>query len=110
MTSRFDYVKYDVRAQKDQALLKVVFQDIESIIDATLEPGKHKNAALHALEEAYMWCGKDLRDQQIRRNGMAPLQEDRDPAAVLCNCESGPGMGFTHRPECAVTIAHESKR
>ncbi len=29
------------------------------------------------LEQAYMWVGKAIRDDQINRNGSAPLQEER---------------------------------
>lgn len=75
--SRFDYVKYDDKAIKDQQLLKVAFEDVESMIDATAMPGDQKQKALKALEESYMWCGKGVRDEQIMRNGSAPLQEER---------------------------------
>lgn len=109
MNSRFDYVKYDDRAQKDQALLKAVFQDAEGMIDATLVPGAQKNRALAALEEAYMWCGKDLRDQQIQRNGSAPLQEERTndslpkakPDLYRCNCTFSLDKHGTHSLDCA---------
>lgn len=33
--------------------------------------------ALRTLEESYMWCGKAIRDEQIARNGSAPLEEGR---------------------------------
>lgn len=107
--SRFDYVKYDEKAAKAQAVLKNVFQDAESMIDAFLVPGKHKNDALKALEEAYMWCGKDLRDQQILRNGSAPLQEERkndldlgDRGALYrCNCTFNVNKHGTHSLDCA---------
>ncbi len=33
--------------------------------------------AIQRLEQAYMWCGKALRDEQIKRNGSAPLEEGR---------------------------------
>ncbi len=80
---RFDYVRYDEKAVKDQAILKCIFDDIEGMIDASLMGGRAKTNAMNALEEAYMWCGKGIRDQQIMRNGSAPLQEDRDPDACV---------------------------
>lgn len=33
--------------------------------------------SLQRLEQAYMWCGKAIRDEQIERNGSAPLLEER---------------------------------
>lgn len=105
--SRFDYVKYDEKATKDQAILKCSFQDVESMIDAILVPGKQKQDALKALEEAYMWCGKDLRDQQIIRNGSAPLQESRNtdslkrPDFYRCNCTFNIDKHGTHSLDCA---------
>lgn len=33
--------------------------------------------AVDLVEEFYMWVGKAIRDDQIKRNGSAPLQEGR---------------------------------
>jgi hypothetical protein len=103
--SRFDYVRYDDDAQAKQAKLKAAAQKVEAAMVAldeaqiefqtqiteSLDDGsrpyelafeKTREACLtedcfDKLEEAYMWCGKGLRDQQIERNGSAPLQEER---------------------------------
>lgn len=74
--SRFDYVQYDAKACQQQADLKAKFQEAEALIDG-LDPGRAKSTAYTKLEEAYMWAGKAIRDEQIARNGTAPLQEER---------------------------------
>lgn len=74
--SRFDYVKYDDKAVKDQGAIKKAFHDLESQL-TYLNDGRAKSLVLTKLEEAYMWVGKQIRDDQIKRNGAAELQEDR---------------------------------
>lgn len=76
--SRFDYVKYDDKAFVDQAMLKGMFEGLEAEIDSTLPDGRAKSLAMTKLEEAYMWCGKAIRDYQIARHGAAELQEGRN--------------------------------
>lgn len=75
--SRFDYVQYDELAATVQANLKEQFQSIENTL-CTLADGRAKALALTKLEEAYMWAGKAIRDEQIARNGAAALQEHRN--------------------------------
>lgn len=77
--SRFDYVKYDEEALALQEICKKMFTDIAEVIGA-LPAGRAQALALTKLEESYMWIGKALRDGQIKRNGSAPLQEDRGSA------------------------------
>lgn len=76
--SRFDYVKYDEQASKTQASFKGPFEVIAHAVES-LKPGRAQALVLTKLEEAYMWIGKAVRDDQIARNGSAPLQEDRGP-------------------------------
>lgn len=83
--SRFDYVKYDARAMDDQATAKNRVTDLETFIEGigyaqgtlSKECARAKALAITKLEECYMWIGKAVRDDQIARNGSAPLQEDR---------------------------------
>lgn len=75
--SRFDYVKYDHQAITDQAALKDAFETVEYIAER-LTNGRAKALVMTKLEEAYMWCGKAIRDEQIARNGSAELQEGRN--------------------------------
>lgn len=75
--SRFDYVKYDQTATASQAEFKQKFQELEAMI-LRLPAGRPTELAVAHLEETYMWVGKALRDDQIKRNGSAPLQEARN--------------------------------
>lgn len=75
--NRFDYVAYDQQAMDQQALFKKAFMELEALTESTLQPGRYKALLLTALEESYMWVGKSIRDDQITRNGTAPLQEAR---------------------------------
>lgn len=74
--SRFDYVAYDQVASSAQGFAKTVCTDLEEVI-MTLPDGRAKSLALTHLEECYTWIGKAIRDDQIARNGTAPLQEGR---------------------------------
>lgn len=75
--SRFNYVKYDEKAVKDQAAAKDHCELLECEIDS-LPTGRAKSMALTKLEECYMWIGKAIRDHQIERNGSAEPQEERN--------------------------------
>ena len=72
--SRFDYVRYDDKAKDDQALFKGEFEELESFINDRLKSPRAKALAMTKMEEAYMWIGKAIRDDQIARNGSAELQ------------------------------------
>ena len=73
--SRFDYVKYDEEATKKQAAFKAAFEALEEQTNL-LENGRAKALVLTKLEEAYMWIGKAVRDEQVVKRG-AELQESR---------------------------------
>ncbi len=75
-TGTFDYVAYDELAQKQQAQFKETFIALERDMGG-LKPGRAASLVRTKLEEAYMWVGKAIRDEQIARNGSAPLQEGR---------------------------------
>jgi hypothetical protein len=77
MPGRFDYVKYDEKAAEAQALLKSAFLLVEKDIDTLLSPGRAQALALTALEEAYMWVGKAIRDDQIARGSDSADQPRR---------------------------------
>lgn len=88
--SRFDYVAYDEHSAADQRESKELVSRLETFIDslgtddatpvARKTCGRAKALALTKLEECYMWIGKAIRDDQIERNGSAPLQETRNNA------------------------------
>jgi hypothetical protein len=75
--NRFDYVKYDHDAQRDQAEFKEAFIDLERDIETIIKSPRAKALALTKLEECYMWVGKGIRDDQIERTGKIELEEDR---------------------------------
>lgn len=76
--SRFDYVKYDAQAELKQTELKSAIAHVEGMVECHLpDASRAKSLILTKLEEAYMWMGKAVRDDQIKRNGSAPLQEQR---------------------------------
>lgn len=65
---RFNYVKYDEQAMKQQEELKAAFETVEAFCNG-LEDGRCKSLVMTKLEEAYMWTGKAIRDSQIKRGG-----------------------------------------
>lgn len=83
--SRFDYVQYDKGAIEDQESAKALVSKVETLINGigyaqgklSSDCARAKSLALTKLEEVYMWIGKAIRDDQIARNGSAPLQEER---------------------------------
>lgn len=77
MANRFDYVKYDDYATRIQGDFKNAFIGIEGLVASALGSERWREACLMKLEEAYMCVGKAIRDDQIARNGSAPLQEER---------------------------------
>lgn len=74
--SRFDYVKYDQKAVDLQNCCKSHMIVLELFLN-NLPESRAKSLAVTKLEEAYMWIGKAIRDEQIARNGSAELQEER---------------------------------
>ena len=76
MAGRFDYIAYDDEAKKSQAQFKEIFIEVDKYINC-LEDGRAKSLAVTKLEEAYMWVGKAIRDEQVVRNKETKLQEER---------------------------------
>lgn len=82
MSNRFSYVKYDYAAIATQNEFKAEFEKLEDMLShfkasARLPPGRAIALALTSLEEAYMWVGKAIRDDQITRNGVVDEQPER---------------------------------
>ncbi len=74
---RFDYVKYDETAMKKQMDLKELFEKIDWLVETSLSNGRAKALVFTKLDEAYMWTGKAIRDEQVAERG-AELQEGRN--------------------------------
>lgn len=68
MTQRFSYVQYDEQSKVKQEEFKKMFEMIEVFAVAHLSEGRSQSLLFTALEEAYMWTGKAIRDEQIARN------------------------------------------
>lgn len=66
MSGRFDYVKYDDTATIAQAEFKGQFLKLEAMVSG-LKDGRAKSLVLTKIEEAYMWVGKAIRDDQVAR-------------------------------------------
>lgn len=75
--SRFDYIRYDIDAQNVQNQLKEKFEDLEALVQSSLENGREKSLVMTKLEEAYMWVGKSIRNMQINRLGPQPDVSER---------------------------------
>lgn len=75
-STRFDYVQYDEKAASLQQSVKSHCVVLELFLN-NLPESRGKALALTKLEEFYMWTGKAIRDDQIKRNGSAPSQEQR---------------------------------
>ncbi len=69
MKGRFDHIKYDEHAQLEQIRLKALFLALEEEVEK-LQAGRSKALALTAIEEAYMWVDKAIRDEQINRDSV----------------------------------------
>lgn len=66
MSRRFDYVKYDTIATRQQEQYKEKCKELEDQIEG-LKEGRAKSLAITHLEIVYMWIGKALRDECIAR-------------------------------------------
>lgn len=73
---RFDYVRYDDEAVQKQGEFKALFEQLEAKVDELLEKGRASALVHTKLEEAYMWVGKSIRDEQVAKR-TAELQEER---------------------------------
>lgn len=76
--NRFDYVQYDAKAYELQKAANSHMQTLENFL-YYLPDSREKSLVLTKLEEAYMWIGKAIKNDQVFRNGSAPLQEQRGP-------------------------------
>lgn len=63
--SRFDSIKFDIRAREYLADFKSLITALEDYIESNLTSPRAKALALTKLEEVYMWIGKAIRDDQI---------------------------------------------
>jgi len=72
----FSYVRYDQEAVQKQELAKTMCEQLETFIHG-LGAGRPQSLASTKLEECYMWIGKAIRDEQLRRTPETPHQPER---------------------------------
>ena len=78
MGQRFSYVKYDQASIDAQNALREHFEALETLVEILFTANSRpKSLMLTALEEAYMWSGKAIRDAQIKRTGVIDEQPER---------------------------------
>lgn len=68
MSTRFSYVKYDQESAARSEDFKKAFEVLEEKVQAGLPEGREKSLVITKLEEGFMWVGKAIRDEQIKRN------------------------------------------
>ena len=76
MSGRFDYVRYDETAKSDQEYFKEKVENLETMVVEMLDSPR-KALALTKLEEFYMWVGKAIRDDQIKRGSDVTHSSER---------------------------------
>lgn len=76
MSLRFSYIKYDDQSMAAQQKLKGMFEAVEAEVEK-LSEGRAKALVMTHLEIAYMWAGKAIRDEQIKRTGDSTEQKER---------------------------------
>lgn len=77
MPRRFDYVQYDEKSNNTQAAFKAIAINFVNAIEEHVQCPRSKASALTNLELVYMWIGKGIRNDQIKRNSNTNLQEGR---------------------------------
>ena len=65
--SRFDHVEFDDEAQAKRKEMHEAFTALEQVL-GKLADGRYKALTITALEEAYAWAGKAVRDDQLARS------------------------------------------
>jgi hypothetical protein len=80
MPRTFDYVKYDDESIKKQEAFKAKFEELEQMANELLEHSRPRSLFFTGLEESYMWIGKAIRDEQIKRNAQTEHQPGRSDA------------------------------
>jgi len=68
MIKDYDYIRYDDFSKELQNIFKTKFIDLDTMLTA-IDPSRELSLAKTKLEEAYMWIGKAIRNDQIKRLG-----------------------------------------
>lgn len=65
--NRFASIEYDPIANSQHTLFKAEFESLGNLVEAQLQNGREKSIVLKNLEEAYMWLGKAIKEEQLQR-------------------------------------------
>jgi len=76
MTKTFDYVRYDEESIQKQETAKKLVTELETFIHS-LGHGRPQSLSLTKVEECYMWIGKAIRDEQVRRGVQTEHKPER---------------------------------
>jgi hypothetical protein len=69
--SRFDYVAWDENSQKQSDGFKKQCLELEEYIAGSFSDSREKSMAITKLEELFMWIGKAIRTDQLKRSERA---------------------------------------
>lgn len=70
MNSRFNFIAYDELSKERSEAIKKAVENLENAIENHLPgEGRAKSLLLTKLEECFMWVGKAIRDEQLKRSG-----------------------------------------
>ena len=78
MSTRFAYIKYDETATAKSTTARELCEKVEHFLETQLPNSRYKSLALTALEEAYAWIGKAIRDEQVLERSNPTTKGDGD--------------------------------
>lgn len=67
--SRFNYIAFDLVSNQKQEGFKRMFEMIEAFAAEHLPESRERSLLVTGLEQAYMWTGKAIRNEQLAREG-----------------------------------------
>lgn len=74
--SNLDSIPYDDTSKQLYSELRILFGRAEAGAMMNLSGGRYKKHALLALEESFLWVGKALKDDQLKRETPSDPSED----------------------------------
>lgn len=72
MPGRFEYTQFDEVSRRQQKHMKESFERLTHDFETLFLVGRARSLVLTKLEEAYMWVGKAIRDDQADRESKSP--------------------------------------
>lgn len=70
MNERFNFVTYDDQSKEKSEAIKKAVANLEDVVENNLQgDSRAKSILLTKLEECFMWVGKAVRDDQLKRSG-----------------------------------------